>query len=107
VRVFETAWAAPPPDLEPAPVGPAVVQLLGASPISRLIRPPRRNGSRPWRSSTAAEALWGRTDLAVRTTLCDLHESAAPVKAVLALNVEDLDLADRRARVGRHWSLAV
>nr|WP_245665997.1 hypothetical protein [Actinoplanes subtropicus] len=32
-----------------------------------------------------------------------LHESSAPVTAVLALNVEDLDLEDRRARSGDRW----
>jgi hypothetical protein len=32
-----------------------------------------------------------------------LYESGAPVKAVLSLNVEDLDLADRRARSGPQW----
>ncbi|WP_062433189.1 DUF6596 domain-containing protein [Herbidospora daliensis] len=32
-----------------------------------------------------------------------LHESAAPVTRVLALNVEDLDLADRRSRTGITW----
>ncbi|WP_433293218.1 DUF6596 domain-containing protein [Actinoplanes sp. CA-030573] len=32
-----------------------------------------------------------------------LHESGAPVSAVLALNVEDLDLEDRRARSGARW----
>jgi len=32
-----------------------------------------------------------------------LHESAAGVGAVLALNVEDLDLDDRRARSGTGW----
>ncbi len=32
-----------------------------------------------------------------------LHESAAGVRPVLSLNVEDLDLADRRARVGSRW----
>ncbi|MCU7728681.1 hypothetical protein ODJ79_33645 [Actinoplanes sp. KI2] len=32
-----------------------------------------------------------------------LHESAASVTAVLALNVEDLDLEDRRARSGGRW----
>ena len=46
------------------------------------------------------EQLCGRPDLALRerTLWRLLHESGAPVKAVLALNVEDLDLADRRAR---------
>ncbi|MFC9325144.1 site-specific integrase [Kitasatospora sp. NPDC057015] len=32
-----------------------------------------------------------------------LHESAAGVRTVLALNVEDLDLEDRRARTRRGW----
>jgi integrase len=32
-----------------------------------------------------------------------LHESGAPVGTVLALNVEDLDLDDRRARSGARW----
>ncbi|MGW7646893.1 hypothetical protein [Streptomyces bobili] len=32
-----------------------------------------------------------------------LHESAAGVKAVLSLNIEDLDLDDRRARTGNTW----
>jgi RNA polymerase sigma factor (sigma-70 family) len=51
------------------------------------------------------EPLWQRTDQSVRerTLWCLLYESAAPVKAVLALNVEDLDLDDRRARSGDQW----
>jgi RNA polymerase sigma factor (sigma-70 family) len=51
------------------------------------------------------DALCGRADLALRerTLWRLLHESGAPVKAVLSLNVEDLDHADRRARAGRHW----
>jgi integrase len=32
-----------------------------------------------------------------------LHESGAGVRAVLALNVENLDLEDRRARRGTGW----
>ncbi|MFJ8819248.1 sigma-70 family RNA polymerase sigma factor [Amycolatopsis thermoflava] len=32
-----------------------------------------------------------------------LHESAAGVRPVLSLNVEDLDLAERRARAGARW----
>jgi integrase len=47
-------------------------------------------------------ALWSRTDVALRevTLWRLLHESGAGVGAVLALNVEDLDLDDRRARSG-------
>ncbi|RVX40919.1 RNA polymerase sigma factor (sigma-70 family) [Nonomuraea polychroma] len=51
------------------------------------------------------DALWGRSDLSLRerTLWSLLHESAAPVSTVLSLNVEDLDLDDRRARAGRTW----
>ncbi|GAA3106046.1 sigma-70 family RNA polymerase sigma factor [Streptosporangium carneum] len=51
------------------------------------------------------EALWSRADLPLRerTLWRLLHESAAGVTAVLSLNVEDLDLEDRRARVGDGW----
>ncbi|GIG61905.1 hypothetical protein Lfu02_62770 [Longispora fulva] len=47
-------------------------------------------------------ALQSRTDVALRerTLWLLLHESGAAVTAVLALNVEDLDLDDRRARAG-------
>ncbi|MGY0231915.1 site-specific integrase [Longispora urticae] len=50
-------------------------------------------------------ALWTRPDIALRerTLWLLLHESAAPVTAVLALDVTDLDLDDRRARVGGKW----
>ncbi|GAA3142647.1 hypothetical protein GCM10010466_37000 [Planomonospora alba] len=51
------------------------------------------------------EALWNRPDLPLRerTLWRLLHESAAGVTAVLSLNVEDLDLDDRRARAGGSW----
>ena len=51
------------------------------------------------------EALWSRTDLSLRerTLWRLLHESAAGVTAVLSLNVENLDLDDRRARAGDTW----
>ncbi|MEU5883702.1 DUF6596 domain-containing protein [Spirillospora sp. NPDC047279] len=50
-------------------------------------------------------ALWSRDDLALRERVLWrlLYESAAPVTAVLALNVEDLDLDDRRARAAGRW----
>lgn len=70
----------------------------------------RRAGSLPGSRSRALagaqlDALWSRGDLPLRerTLWCLLHESAAGVKAVLALDVEDLDLDDRRARTGRGW----
>ncbi|MFI9208450.1 sigma-70 family RNA polymerase sigma factor [Streptomyces sp. NPDC053253] len=48
------------------------------------------------------DAVWSLPDLPLReeTLWRLLHESAAGVTAVLALNVEDLDLDDRRARAG-------
>jgi integrase len=50
-------------------------------------------------------ALWDGPDLALRerTLWRLLHESAAGVSAVLSLNVEDLDLDDRRGRAGGTW----
>jgi RNA polymerase sigma factor (sigma-70 family) len=50
------------------------------------------------------ETLW-TSDLPLRehTLWRLLHESAAGAKTVLALNVEDLDLDDRRARAGKTW----
>jgi RNA polymerase sigma factor (sigma-70 family) len=49
--------------------------------------------------------LWSRADLPLRelTLWRLLHESGAGVAVVLSLNVEDLDLADRRASVGQGW----
>jgi integrase len=54
---------------------------------------------------SALDALCDRPDVPLRERALWrlLHESAAPVKAVLSLNVEDLDLAERRARAGRRW----
>ena len=48
---------------------------------------------------------WERADIGLRerTLWRLLHESGAGVGAVLALDVEDLDLDDRRARSGAGW----
>ncbi|MFH9070127.1 sigma-70 family RNA polymerase sigma factor [Streptomyces alboflavus] len=68
----------------------------------------RRTGSghatRPL-SRTQLDALFGRTELPLRerTLWWLLHESGAGVTTVLSLNVEDLDLDDRRARTGGTW----
>jgi RNA polymerase sigma factor (sigma-70 family) len=68
----------------------------------------RRSETRP-RTETIGlpqlEALWSRPDLPLRerTLWRLLHESAAGVTAVLSLNVENLDLDDRRARAGDTW----
>ncbi|MFD1497922.1 site-specific integrase [Streptosporangium lutulentum] len=55
--------------------------------------------------SAQLQALWSRPDLPLRerTLWRLLHESAAGVRTVLSLNVEDLDLDDRRARAGDTW----
>ncbi|MFJ1703225.1 sigma-70 family RNA polymerase sigma factor [Kitasatospora sp. NPDC088346] len=55
--------------------------------------------------SSQLEAVLGHGDVALREQVLWrlLHESAAPVTTVLALNVEDLDLDDRRARSGGVW----
>lgn len=59
----------------------------------------------PALGSAQLDALWSRPDLPLReqTLWRLLHESEAGVKAVLSLNVENLDLDDRRARAGSTW----
>ncbi|MGW6704419.1 sigma-70 family RNA polymerase sigma factor [Streptomyces sp. NPDC054956] len=51
------------------------------------------------------DALWTDADLPLRerTLWRLLHESASGAKAALSLDVEDLDLDDRRARAGGTW----
>jgi RNA polymerase sigma factor (sigma-70 family) len=69
-----------------------------------LDRRPHSAGQTEPIAAAALDALW-RLDLPLRerTLWRLLSESAAPVTTVLALNIEYLDLADRRARVGRRW----
>jgi RNA polymerase sigma factor (sigma-70 family) len=68
----------------------------------------RRAETRPMTSSIEAahlETLCSRPDLRLRDRALWrlLHESAAGVRTVLSLNVEQLDLDDRRARLGGTW----
>ncbi|WP_407840261.1 sigma-70 family RNA polymerase sigma factor [Streptomyces sp. DSM 116496] len=68
----------------------------------------RRAETRPRASALGPaqlDALWSDPEVPLRerTLWLLLHESAAGVKTVLSLNVEDLDLEDRRARAGRTW----
>jgi integrase len=51
------------------------------------------------------EALWSSPDVPLRERALWvlLHESGAPVRSVLSLNVEDLDLDDRRALAAGSW----
>ncbi|MFE5561749.1 hypothetical protein [Streptomyces sp. NPDC056544] len=72
-----------------------------------LERRAEKTGSRaPAPGPAQLDALCGRRPdlpLRERTLRRLLYESGAGVKAVLSLNVEDLDLADRRAPAGRTW----
>ncbi|WSC99851.1 RNA polymerase sigma factor [Streptosporangium sp. NBC_01755] len=68
-------------------------------------RPEPRSRTRPM-EPPRVEALWERQDLAPRERALwlMLHESAAGIGSVLALNVEDLDLAGMRGRApGSRW----
>ncbi|MEV7629286.1 RNA polymerase sigma factor [Actinoplanes sp. NPDC089786] len=53
----------------------------------------------------AREVVWHSESVPLRerTLWTLIEESGAPIQAVLSLGVEDLDLADRRARAGRRW----
>ncbi|WP_061296851.1 RNA polymerase sigma factor [Herbidospora cretacea] len=57
------------------------------------------------RPALQGEPPWDRPGVALRERVlwCLLHESAAPVSRVLALDVDDLDLDDRRSRTGVSW----
>ncbi|MEV0591738.1 sigma-70 family RNA polymerase sigma factor [Nonomuraea cavernae] len=75
-----------------------------ASGLARRAEP--RGRTRPIEPPRLA-ALWQRPGLGLRERALwlMLHESAAPVGSVLALNVEDLDLAGRRGKTaaGSRW----
>ncbi|MFC4058526.1 sigma-70 family RNA polymerase sigma factor [Planomonospora corallina] len=107
-RVFTAAWG------EAAPATwnrhRAAVRSFGAwASMEHLAAGlDRRAGTRPRAEGidpARLEALWSRPDLPLRERALWrlLHESGAAVTAVLSLNVEDLDLDDRRARTGGSW----
>jgi RNA polymerase sigma factor (sigma-70 family) len=67
---------------------------------------PRRAALSPARAPVPVPgAIWddARFSVRERTLWRMLSESGAAVSAVLALDVENLDLDDRRARAGRRW----
>jgi len=73
-----------------------------AAGLERRTEKPRENDPMP--AAELADVLDSpRQSLRERTLWRLLHESGAPVSAVLALDVEDLDLNDRRARSGGRW----
>jgi predicted RNA polymerase sigma factor len=67
---------------------------------ARLDRRPETRAHAPGLDAEGLAALWRRDDLPLRerTLWTLLHESGAPVTAVLALDVDHLDPAARRAR---------
>ncbi|MEU0518064.1 sigma-70 family RNA polymerase sigma factor [Streptosporangium sp. NPDC006007] len=73
-----------------------------AAGLDRRPEPPSRTEAI---GAAQLKALWSRPGLPLRERVLWrlLHESAAGVTAVLSLNVENLDLDDRRARVGGTW----
>ncbi|WP_434096252.1 site-specific integrase [Streptosporangium roseum] len=74
-----------------------------------LDRKPESRERRPSIGPSQLDALWERPDTALREKALWrlLHESAAAARTALSLNVEDLDLDDRRGRVaaknGQVW----
>ncbi|MFI9557002.1 sigma-70 family RNA polymerase sigma factor [Nonomuraea endophytica] len=58
---------------------------------------------RPAMDGPGLQTLWRHPSLRERTLWRLIHESGAGAKTVLSLNVEDLDLEARRARVGPTW----
>lgn len=94
-------------------------RLITTDPTDGLERRKERRTARQATSQRAItyadlEALWSRDDIALREKLLWklLYESAGRANEVLSLNVEDLDLAERSARmVGKgggvetlHWA---
>lgn len=72
---------------------------------AELERRPETASPAPTPDPARLDTLWDDPDLPLRerTLWRLLHESGAAVKTVLSLNVEDLDLEDRRAPAGRTW----
>jgi RNA polymerase sigma factor (sigma-70 family) len=74
---------------------------------AELDRKPESRERRPALDSARLEALWRHPSLRERTFWRLLHESGAAARAALSLNVEDLDLAGHRGRVGTRSGGAV
>jgi RNA polymerase sigma factor (sigma-70 family) len=107
-RVFATAWGAAAAKTWNRHRSAVRSFSAWASLEDLAARLDRRAEPRP-RTATIGpaqlDALWSCPDLPLRerTLWRLLHESAAGVTAVLSLNVENLDLEDRRARAGDTW----
>ncbi|CRK55525.1 RNA polymerase sigma-70 factor, ECF subfamily [Alloactinosynnema sp. L-07] len=106
-RAFETAWgdaAAATWNRHRATVRSfgAWVSMDIASGLDRRVETRPRT---PPIDAAHLDALWARPDLRLRdrTLWRLLHESGAGVRTVLSIDVEHLDLDDRRARVAGTW----
>jgi len=109
-RVFETAWghvAAATWNRHRSAVRSFGDWAGCADLVTELERRPpafgRRSTLAPIGSGMLDAVRYLDVPLRERTLWQLLSESAAPVTTVLALNVENLDLDDRRARVGARW----
>jgi integrase len=71
----------------------------------RLDRQPETRGHTDTIDRASIEALWAGDDVALRerTLWRLLYESATRAESALALDVEDLDLAEHRGRAGNRW----
>lgn len=107
-RVFRTAWGTASPrtwnrhrsTLRSFGVWAGLPELAAG-----LDRRPEESAGVAALTTDQLDILSQRGDLPLRERVLWrlLHESAAPVKTVLSLNVENLDLADRRAWTDRGW----
>ncbi|WP_354642028.1 sigma-70 family RNA polymerase sigma factor [Kitasatospora camelliae] len=106
--VFATAWGGAAPatwNRHRSAVRSFAAWAGLGDPAAGLERRARSRTPAPAIDPDGLAALWALPGPALRerTLWRLLYESAAPVAAVLALNVEDLDLEDRRARSGGRW----
>ncbi|MFI6528700.1 DUF6596 domain-containing protein [Streptomyces uncialis] len=108
-RVFTTAWGEASPATwnrhRSALRSFAAWAGLDDDPAAGLTRRTPTAFRTPSLDPAGLEALWALPGVPPRERLLWrlLHESGAPVKRVLALDVERLDLDDRRARSGDTW----
>jgi integrase len=100
-RVYRASLASLAAALGPATaVGELSGPLLAGDPTGDLVRGRERIDRTRALTRRQLERLFARRDLPLRSEPCDgCCETAARANELLALDVEDLDLANRRARV--------
>nr|WP_042180435.1 sigma-70 family RNA polymerase sigma factor [Kibdelosporangium sp. MJ126-NF4]CEL14389.1 RNA polymerase sigma-70 factor, ECF subfamily [Kibdelosporangium sp. MJ126-NF4]CTQ88754.1 RNA polymerase sigma-70 factor, ECF subfamily [Kibdelosporangium sp. MJ126-NF4] len=106
-RVFATAWqgaAAKTWNRHRSAVRSFAAWASAPGLDSGLVRRPEPPARQDVLDPLRLELLWSMdAPLRERTLWRLLHESGAAVTTVLSLNVQDVDVADRRARVGNQW----